>query len=1532
MTVLGIDLESRSAVDLRRAGVHRYAADPTTDLWCACYAFDDEPVETWVPGEPCPDRVRRHVLDGEPLFAFNAGFERVMWQSILGPRYGWPVPKLEQWEDTAAWGAAMGLPRGLGDAARAMGLPQEKDDEGHRLMLRMSKPRKARKAETAEGLLWWDDADRVERLLAYCRQDVEAERALRKALFPLQEQERETWLFDQRMNDRGVRIDLELVHSLHKLGAWAAERLDAEMAEATGGWVTACTQVNRLTEWLRDVQGVPATSLAKAALEEMLLSDLPPDARRAVEIRQLAAKTSTKKLDAVLACVDDGRARGQHLYYGASTGRWCLPAYSPVTVRRGDEVIDVPIVEVTTADLVWDGDAWVGHEGVVFSGHKPVMSYGGVVATPEHRVYVSPELAVPLADAAKHGRSLWRGASPVRDLPSNVAVGEVLHRTHANGALQAVECARKACDGHVTQAPAAGFNPEAHGGGLFAGGVGRRLWQAECADIGARMDREAAPGAEPFPGRGGRRGGGLDHLLGRDARGPRGEKGLPGPLSDGVSKETRNPPRLDRRDGGEGAALAGAEPPRSVSGDHARAENVRQSARCHASRPPVREGRKALDSVEEGPRGPAVVQDTEIDARPMGRTRPEREDYEYLGERKEEVGASRGPGRTSGAASRSAEEHRPLRRSEGAPSRGHPAILGGETRREATYDIINAGPRNRFRAWGTIVSNSGRLIQVQNMPRGTGTVTDPDAAAADFMDGRPELIQFLYGAPMNAISDMLRACFVASPGCRLLVADFSAIEGRVTAWLAGEEHEVQAYRDADRGIGSEIYKIAAGGIFNVAPAEVTKAQRQVGKVACIAEGQPVLTLSGLKPIQEVLPTDEIWDGEAWVGHEGVVFQGVRDVWEYDGLVATEDHIVFTEDGRTLPFGACARQQIRLAQTGLGREAVRLGDGHRPGDHLEGQGGQELARHRGQARVYDIVNAGPRHRFTVSGRLVHNCLALGFQGGVMAFNSMAAIYRVNMADAYEPLLASTDTKTWERAEKRYAECLERQDTGTDVMTREAWIASEVTKVLWRAKHPATQALWRGLEEAAFDAVLHPGTTFSFRGIDYVVGRGFLWCKLPSGRVLAYGGPKISERETPWGERKSVVTVLGVDSVTRRWSRYALYGGLATENCLAGDTEVLTDAGWRRLDMVRRDHRVWDGAEWVRHDGLLRQGHQETIDFGGVRMTPDHKVWTAAGWRRAEETSYEEAASQGTEPDRPSVRPTDGDGLRRVERGEVAVASALRLRDGEDLGRRRAAKGQHAKLRLPAGGTTPRPGHDARNVGAPGLCSVAQHDRPLHPADAPGVAQLRGPRYRRLRTVARLLRRILAGHGADLRSRADDRAPRQLEGLRAGQLRVGNAPAPVSEQEGQPHDRHARGTDASLRGFGTIGHRQDDASLSVEARLAGGADVRRPRQHEPVFDLLNAGPRHRFTVRGADDRPFIVSNCVQAIARDLIRDGMLAAEAAGYPIVLTVHDEAVADVPNGFGSLAEFERLLCSKGPWADGLPVVAEGYEAQRYRK
>jgi DNA polymerase len=252
------------------------------------------------------------------------------------------VPALDQYDDTAAAAAAMALPRALGDCAAALGLEQQKDDAGHRLMLQMTKPRKPLKGEDPTKLYWWDDEERMQRLVAYCVRDVETERAVRRFLLPLSEAERRVWLFDATMNDRGVPIDLDLVHALLRIVDQAEGLLDKQMAEATGGWVTACTQVARLTEWLQR-QGVPAESLAKAALEELLALDLPPNARRAIEIRQAAAKTSTKKLKAMLACVSaDGRARGQHLYHGASTGRWAGRLIQPQNMTRGTGTVKDP--------------------------------------------------------------------------------------------------------------------------------------------------------------------------------------------------------------------------------------------------------------------------------------------------------------------------------------------------------------------------------------------------------------------------------------------------------------------------------------------------------------------------------------------------------------------------------------------------------------------------------------------------------------------------------------------------------------------------------------------------------------------------------------------------------------------------------------------------------------------------------------------------------------------------------------------------------------------------------------------------------------------------------------------------------------------------------------------------------------------------------------------------------------------------------------------------------------------------------------
>lgn len=156
----------------------------------------------------------------------------------------------------------------------------------------------------------------------------------------------------------------------------------------------------------------------------------------------------------------------------------------------------------------------------------------------------------------------------------------------------------------------------------------------------------------------------------------------------------------------------------------------------------------------------------------------------------------------------------------------------------------------------------------------------------------------------------------------------------------------------------------------------------------------------------------------------------------------------------------------------------------------------------------------------------------------------------METAYEPLLQTSDPETVERAEESHARWSEEKMLATDKMSRKAWIASEITKVRWREEHPATVACWDGLQEAIFDAVDHPGTVTFFKGpyatIRYVVRRGFLWCQLPSGRCLAYGSPRVQDWPTPWGDKLPAVTVLGVDSTTRKWRRYALSRSVSIEN--------------------------------------------------------------------------------------------------------------------------------------------------------------------------------------------------------------------------------------------------------------------------------------------------------------------------------------------------------------------------------------------------
>lgn len=229
---------------------------------------------------------------------------------------------------------------------------------------------------------------------------------------------------------------------------------------------------------------------------------------------------------------------------------------------------------------------------------------------------------------------------------------------------------------------------------------------------------------------------------------------------------------------------------------------------------------------------------------------------------------------------------------------------------------------------------SGRNLQLQNLKKNSMPDEDLDAARQIVRDGDRELLGLLYD-PMEALSELIRTSFVPAPGYKFVVSDFSAIEARVLAWLAGEQWRLDAFNR-----GEDIYCSSASSMFGV-PVEkhgVNGHLRQKGKVAelaCIAEDSLVLTHKGLVPIQDVTTEHRLWDGEAWVSHDGVICKGRKEVITYEGLTATRDHLVFVE-GQPEPvqFGLAAAGGAHLVQTGDGGQALRLGGGYQPGEEVE----------------------------------------------------------------------------------------------------------------------------------------------------------------------------------------------------------------------------------------------------------------------------------------------------------------------------------------------------------------------------------------------------------------------------------------------------------------------------------------------------------------------------------------------------------------------------------------------------------------------
>ncbi len=245
-------------------------------------------------------------------------------------------------------------------------------------------------------------------------------------------------------------------------------------------------------------------------------------------------------------------------------------------------------------------------------------------------------------------------------------------------------------------------------------------------------------------------------------------------------------------------------------------------------------------------------------------------------------------------------------------------VKGKDNRARGLIQFYGANRTGRY---------SGRLIQVQNLRR--NNLKDLELARSLVKNRDFETMEILYESPSDVLSQLIRTAFIPKEGTRFIISDFSAIEARVLAWLAGEQWVLDAFEN-----GEDIYCRTASRMFGV-PVEkhgVNGHLRQKGKIAtlaCIAEGELVLTDKGLVPIEKLTKAHKLWDGENWVSHDGVIYKGIGEVIEYDGLRATKDHIVWIEgQEKPIQFGEAAASGAHLLQSGYGRRAIRVGEDYK----------------------------------------------------------------------------------------------------------------------------------------------------------------------------------------------------------------------------------------------------------------------------------------------------------------------------------------------------------------------------------------------------------------------------------------------------------------------------------------------------------------------------------------------------------------------------------------------------------------------------
>ena len=321
MSLLAIDIETYSDVDLVKCGVYAYSDSPKFEILLFAYAFDEE--ETQIVDLACGEQLPQRVLDAlEDVSvvktAFNAAFERTCISRYLGKKLS-PV----SWQCTAVQSAMLALPLSLDGMGEVLDIKRKKLKEGVDLVRFFSMPCKATKANGGRTRnLPSDEPEKWERFKTYCIRDVDAEREIRYKLrnYPIPDGEMQLYKMDQEINDRGILVDRELVENAVLCDTQYKEAVTARAYELTG--LENPNSPAQIKGWLSE-HGMEVESLNKKAVVSMI-ADADGEVLEVLKLRLLMAKTSVKKYEAIERSVcTDGRCHGLLQFYGANrTGRW----------------------------------------------------------------------------------------------------------------------------------------------------------------------------------------------------------------------------------------------------------------------------------------------------------------------------------------------------------------------------------------------------------------------------------------------------------------------------------------------------------------------------------------------------------------------------------------------------------------------------------------------------------------------------------------------------------------------------------------------------------------------------------------------------------------------------------------------------------------------------------------------------------------------------------------------------------------------------------------------------------------------------------------------------------------------------------------------------------------------------------------------------------------------------------------------------------------------------------------------------------